>query len=390
QIYTNPSARTWVSNPPPSNASEIKAFYTSLPNFASTSLIPLPALAKELGLKTVYVKAETSRLGLPSFKLLGVSWAIRQAIIQRASLSPFASLSDLRAAVTKHGIRLCAATDGNHGRAVARMSSLLGVKEVKIFVPKGLDESIVKSIEGEAEGVEVLVVEGCYDDSVRVAHRWGEENEGGMLIEGTAFEGYEDVPKWTVQGYRSILYEIDSQLEGQVPDLVVAPVGVGSLAQAIVTHYKAPKPLTSSSSLSLKSNTSLTTSSNPTILTVEPLTAASLHASLHAGTSLTITTSPTIMTGLECGTISTVAWPILKEGVDVSVAVGDGEVHDAVEELETYGVQAGPCGAAALAGLRGVVGRCRGNGRAREVLGLGEEGVVVLICTEGRRAYVVP
>lgn len=73
------------------------------------------------------------------------------------------------------------------------MGKLLGVEEVKIFVPKGLDESIVRSIEGE--GADVVVVEGCYDDSVRVAHQWGEETEGGMLIEGTAFEGYEDVPK---------------------------------------------------------------------------------------------------------------------------------------------------------------------------------------------------
>ena len=72
---------------------------------------------------------------------------------------------------------------------------LLGVKEVKIFVPRGLNGSIVESIEMEGEGVEVLVVEGCYDDSVEVAHRWGKENEGGMLIEGTAFEGFEDVPK---------------------------------------------------------------------------------------------------------------------------------------------------------------------------------------------------
>ncbi|KAG4432904.1 hypothetical protein IFR05_011622 [Cadophora sp. M221] len=374
-IYTNPSARTWRSNPPPSNASEIQVFYTSLPNFAPTPLIPLPALATELGLKTVYVKAETSRLGLPSFKLLGVSWAIRQAIIQRTSLDPSAPLDELRKAVKEHGIRLCAATDGNHGRAVARMGILLGVEEVKIFVPKGLDESIIRSI--EEEGADVLVVEGYYDDSVRVAHQWGEDTQGGMLIEGTAFEGYEDVPKWTVQGYRSMLYEIDSQLGGQVPSVVVAPVGVGSLAQAIVTHYKEFKCPTFNESAS---------STQTAVLTVEPHSAASLHQSLKVGTSLTITTSPTIMTGLECGTISTAAWPILREGVDSSVTVGDVEVHDAILELERYGVGAGPCGAAALAGLRFVAG----DERTRKSLGLDGESVIILICTEGRRPYLVP
>lgn len=190
--YSNSSARTWTSNPPPSNATAIKDFYNTLPNFAPTPLVPLPSLAKELGLQNIYVKAETSRLGLPSFKLLGVSWAIRQSIIQCASLPPKACIPDLQCAVRKHGIKLCAATDGNHGRAVAKMGSLLGVREVRIVVPRGLDEAVIASI--ESEGARVDVVSGDYDESVRAAHRWGEENEGGILIEGTAFEGYEDVP----------------------------------------------------------------------------------------------------------------------------------------------------------------------------------------------------
>lgn len=174
-----------------------------------------------------------------------------------------------------------------------------------------------------------------------------------------------------------MLYEIDSQLGGQVPSIVVAPVGVGSLAQAIVTHYKTPNSAIPNSNLN---------STQTAVLTVEPHSAASLHQSLKAGTSLTITTSSTIMTGLECGTISTAAWPILKEGVDASVTVGDVEVHDAILELERYSVGAGPCGAASLAGLRLVAG----GERARKSLGLGGESVVVLICTEGRRPYLVP
>ncbi len=126
QIYTNPLAATYTSSPPPSNLPHILAFYNSLPSFAPTPLIPLPTLATSLGLKStsIYLKAETSRLGLPSFKLLGASWAIRQAVIQHACLPSSAGLEDLRTAVKEHGIKLCAATDGNHGRAVARMGGL--------------------------------------------------------------------------------------------------------------------------------------------------------------------------------------------------------------------------------------------------------------------------
>jgi diaminopropionate ammonia-lyase len=163
-----------------------------------------------------------------------------------------------------------------------------------------------------------------------------------------------------------MLLEIDEQLNGVIPTVIVTPCGVGSLAQAIVTHYK--------------------TGSVPqtAVLTVEPQTAGSLHESLKAGKSLSISTSSSIMTGLECGTISCAAWPILKEGVNVSVTVSDWEAHEAVLELDRMGIKAGPCGAAALAGLRFVASK------ERQVLGLDGEAVVVLICTEGTREYTVP
>jgi diaminopropionate ammonia-lyase len=163
-----------------------------------------------------------------------------------------------------------------------------------------------------------------------------------------------------------MLLEIDEQLNGEKLTVIVTPCGVGSLAQAIVSHYK-------------------TGSVPPTaVLTVEPQTAGSLHESLKAGKLLSISTSSSIMTGLECGTISSAAWPILKKGVDVSVTVSDWEVHEAVLELEREGLKAGPCGAAALAGLRFVVSKYR------TVLGLDREAVVVLLCTEGERDYAVP
>jgi diaminopropionate ammonia-lyase len=155
-----------------------------------------------LGVKNVLVKAETDRLGLPSFKMLGASWAVRQAVIQRCCLKGDVGLEDLRKGVKEFGIRLCAATDGNHGRAVARMGRELGVEETRIFVPRGIEEGVIRAIRGE--GAEVVEVEGCYDESVRVAHAWGEEMRGGMLIEGTAFEGYEDVPRVRVLPLREL------------------------------------------------------------------------------------------------------------------------------------------------------------------------------------------
>jgi hypothetical protein len=161
-----------------------------------------------------------------------------------------------------------------------------------------------------------------------------------------------------------MLHEIDTQLSKQKPTVIITPVGVGSLAQAIVMHYKDGSGVTS-------------------VVTIEPDTAGSLYKSLRVGRSLSIKTSSSIMTGLECGTISSAAWPLLKAGVDVSATVSDFEVHEAIEYLGLNGVKAGPCGAAALAGLR----RLASESSASE---LNENSIVVLLCTEGSRRYKIP
>jgi diaminopropionate ammonia-lyase len=192
-IYYNPTARSCKAPGTKDNSVELQAWYSSLPDYAPTKLVPLPDLAAELGIRSVYVKAETSRLGLPSFKMLGASWAVRQAIVHSAKLSKSASIDDLRRAIKENGIRLCAATDGNHGRSVAFMGRLLGVEEVRVFVPSGLDEKIIASIADE--GADVVVTDGDYDHTVRTAHRFGEDTEGFILIEAVAYEGYEDIPR---------------------------------------------------------------------------------------------------------------------------------------------------------------------------------------------------
>lgn len=146
------------------------------------------------------------------------------------------------------------------------------------------------------------------------------------------------------------------------------PVGVGSIAQAVTQHFKDERR----------------TAGHAKVVTVEPTTAASLKTSLDSGMISTIPTEDTIMCGMNCGTVSTTAWPILKKGVDASVAVTDVEAHQAVEDLRALGVGAGPCGAATLAALRRAV-LDRGVD-----LGLDQNSVVVLYCTEGPREYEVP
>lgn len=335
--YCSPSARAWTAPEPWNDA---LAFHQSLAGYAPTPLVDLPELAAELEVGQVLVKDESARLGLPAFKVLGASWACRQVLRQHP------------------GAILVTATDGNHGRAVARMAAHFGVDAV-VFVPAVMRPDTARRI--EAEGATVEWVDGDYDTAVREAAKYADARSRCALVQDTAWDGYEQVPAWIVEGYQTLLAEVDNQL-GHRPDLVAVPVGVGSLAEAVVRHYRAPDK------------------SHPSVLSVEPDTAACLLASLDAGRPVTVRTASTVMAGLNCGTVSSAAWPVLRAGCDAAVAVTDAATLQAVEDLADLGVSSGPSGAATLAGVR----RALSSEGGRAALALDTDAVVVLLSTEGR------
>ncbi|MFC0597588.1 diaminopropionate ammonia-lyase [Streptomyces palmae] len=352
--FAQPGARTWRCEPAPVDA---RGFHASLPAYAPTPLIELPALAEELGVSRVFVKDESCRLGLPAFKALGASWAVHRTLAERA-----ASGSETGP------VTLVTATDGNHGRAVARMARLLG-QPAHIFVSYAVHPRAVAAI--AAEQAKVTEVSGPYDEAVRQAAE-AAAAPGAVLVQDTAWAGYERIPSWIVEGYSTLCAEIDEQLAaaGAVrgPDLVSIPVGVGSLAQAVVTHYRSrPSGRTAA------------------LLSVEPETAAGVLASLIRGEAVSVATGETIMAGLNCGTPSALAWPYLRSGLDAAVAVPDAGSARAAADLAALGVASGPCGAASLAGVRAAF-TGEGAEERRTALGLGATSVVVLLSTEGPAA----
>lgn len=186
-IYINPAARFWQHSL--NLDSRIIALHQSLPGFAPTPLISVESIAKEIGVKHVFVKQESSRAGLPAFKILGASWATYRSIARTVNRPIGVSLDDLGVAASNKGIKLFAATDGNHGRAVARMAKLLGL-ESDIFVPAILDRPTQDLI--TSEGARVVIIDGDYDYTVQQA-RFSSEVPGGLLIQDTAFEGYTEI-----------------------------------------------------------------------------------------------------------------------------------------------------------------------------------------------------
>jgi diaminopropionate ammonia-lyase len=294
------------------------AFHRSLPGYAPTPLVDARAAAAALGVARVWVKDESSRFGLPAFKILGASWAIHRALEERGDRP-----------------RIACATDGNHGRAVARVAREHGL-EATVFVPAGMIAARREAI--AAEGARVVVVEGSYDEAVEQA-----EATGALVIQDT---GDGPVPRWIVDGYGTIGAEIAVE-----PDVVALQIGVGSFAAAMVPRFAGAR-----------------------IVGVEPVAAACALASAVASEPVDVPgPHESVMAGLNCGRVSPVAWPVISRGIEAFAAVSDERAREAVELLGRDGVVAGESGAAGLAGLLAF----------REELRLRADDVVLVVNTEG-------
>lgn len=218
-------------------------FHRRLPGYVETPLADAPGIADALGVGQVLVKDESSRLGLPAFKVLGASWAAYRALEERMPEGAFGdweTIEELKERIEPlRPLNLVAATDGNHGRALARVAGLLGLG-AKIFVPTGMAAARREAI--AAEGAEVVVVEGTYDEAVERSA--AEEGEHGLVVSDMSWPGYERVPSWVIEGYSTLLWEVDDELERRGepdPDLVVAQVGVGAFAAAVTRHFRSPQ-----------------------------------------------------------------------------------------------------------------------------------------------------
>ncbi|EXJ89812.1 hypothetical protein A1O3_02879 [Capronia epimyces CBS 606.96] len=365
EIYHNPEARAWKYTYD-TDIRLAQAFHRRLPGYQESPLVPLPELAEQLGIRAVFVKDESSRLGLPAFKILGASWGTFRAVAEQTILPLDSSLEELASAAHRVNTVLFAATEGNHGRAVARMGKILDVP-VHIFMSRFASRETCQKIESEGAHVTVTVVAGTYDDAVTKAYDESRRVPNGLLIQDNAFEGYERVPAWIVEGYSTLLVEVEQQLQhqGLEASTIVTPIGVGSLGHAVVAHCKSG-------------------GKHINVLTVEPENAACLHHNLKAHKWFTIETSATIMNGLNCGTVSPISWPVFVKGVDASITISEVECHNAIQYLNAHGVNSGPCGAASLAAVR------KGATIDPKATGLAEDAVVVLLSTEGARNYPIP
>ncbi|KAK4890794.1 hypothetical protein LTR27_010495 [Elasticomyces elasticus] len=365
-VLENPhrKERTWPSH----DAAAVDSFHKTLPDYNQTQLHELTSVAAELGLGQVFLKDESTRFGLPAFKVLGASWAVHRAVCQRVDVKPEdVSVAELATLVKNRSLdlQLVTCTAGNWGRAVARIAKNLSIP-ARVYVPSYTSEQTKALISNE--GADVRVDSGkSFDDALASTQKDAEET-GALLVQDVTWEGYEEAPSWAVEGYGTMMQEVDRQVAeatgGKRPSLVVGSVGGGLWAQAVVTHYR---------------NIDAPTM----VVLVEADSCAGFKESLHCGENTFVQSGDTtIMEGLNNGSTIDTAWPLLRDGTDVAVVATDHEAHQDVQCLEKQGINAGPCGAATLVALRKV---CQADIKFNKA-----DTIAVLLSTEGNRLYRVP
>ncbi len=354
---------------------DIGEFHRSVPGYSPTPLVRLPCLAHKIGVQSILVKDESHRFGLKAFKAMGATYAIYR-FVKKVWENRFGVRFDVEnlydpALLSQLNLRpFCAATDGNHGRAVAWFANKIGQRAV-IYIPSCAVAARIDNI--RKEGAEVVVVDGDYDETLRRMARDAEE-QGWHIISDTSYPGYTEIPAWIMAAYTTMFREIDHVLDegGEPsPSHAIFQVGVGCFAGAAAWYYRQK-------------------SDPPLLIAVEPTEADCILESIrHGGGELRSSRGSlnTIMAGLNCGTPSLNAWPLIRDGFRLAVSVSDESSREAMRQYyhpvgDDPRIISGESGAAGLAAL---VALAAGDKLAeiRERVGIGRDSTILIFNTEG-------
>lgn len=355
---------------------KVRNFHNSFPEYKVTPLHSLVKMAKHLGVSNLWVKDESFRFGLNAFKVLGGSYAVGKYLAETLNVDiselSFERLRSIEVKEKLGEITFVTATDGNHGRGIAWAANQLGQKSV-VYMPKGSSEIRLNNI--KAEGAEASITNLNYDDTVRLASQKAEEN-GWVLIQDTAWDGYEKIPTWIMQGYGTIIDEAIEQISNagdSSPTHVFLQAGVGSFACSILGYLVEKLG-----------------DERPITVIVEPENAACLFKSMSAGDGKPHSVTGalnTIMAGLACGEPSTTSWGVLKDYADSFVSCPDYVAARGMRILASplgYDPQiiSGESGAVGI-GLVSLLSENNKYEDIKEKLKLNQDSKILIISTEG-------
>jgi len=353
-----------------------RSFHREIPGYKISPLKNLSSLAEMLHIGGIWVKDESSRLSLNSFKVLGGSYAIYRFLKKKVGMTNeelnYKQLISLEFRKKTGHITFATATDGNHGRGVAWAANKLGHKSV-IYVHENTSKPRIEAI--RSYGAEVKIINGTYDDAVSQINI-DAQNNNWEIISDTSWPGYQEIPTWIMQGYTTMISEIQEQFSAQGlirPTHIFIQAGVGALAASVIGHYQ-----------------SLLENNAPISIVVEPNNAACLFNSMKKNDGKPHNFPgklDTIMAGLACGDPSPIAWQILIEAADYFISAPD---YIAAKGMRVYAVPlredpfivSGESGAVTLSILMEIMENPELL-TLKEKLKLNKESQVLLINTEG-------
>ena len=354
------------------SAKKVQSFHASFPVYKETPLVELKHTAKSMGLGNIYIKDESYRFGLNAFKVLGGSYAIGNYLAKRLGKSitemPYEKLVSGEIKRELGDITFVTATDGNHGRGVAWTAKQLQQKSV-VYMPKGSAEERLMNI--RAEGADASITDLNYDEAVRLANSQAEQ-KGWVMVQDTAWEGYEDIPGWIMQGYGTMGYEAYMQLP-EKPTHIFLQAGVGSMAGAVAGFFA-----------------SVYGEDRPIITIVEPNKADCIYKTAEAADGkLHFVTGDmdTIMAGLACGEPCSIGWNVLRDYADNFISCPD---YAAAQGMRVLGnpeagdtkVVSGESGASAFGCIAEIM-RDKTLVELKNKLKLDENSKVLFFSTEG-------
>ena len=354
------------------SAKKVQSFHASFPVYKETPLVELKHTAKSMGLGNIYIKDESYRFGLNAFKVLGGSYAIGNYLAKRLGKSitemPYEKLVSGEIKRELGDITFVTATDGNHGRGVAWTAKQLQQKSV-VYRPKGSAEERLMNI--RAEGADASITDLNYDEAVRLANSQAEQ-KGWVMVQDTAWEGYEDIPGWIMQGYGTMGYEAYMQLP-EKPTHIFLQAGVGSMAGAVAGFFA-----------------SVYGEDRPIITIVEPNKADCIYKTAEAADGkLHFVTGDmdTIMAGLACGEPCSIGWNVLRDYADNFISCPD---YAAAQGMRVLGnpepgdtkVVSGESGASAFGCIAEIM-RDKTLVELKNKLKLDENSKVLFFSTEG-------
>jgi threonine synthase len=168
-----------------------------------TGLIECDRLARSLGLDSVYVKNEGQN-PTGSFKDRGMTVGITKAI--------------------ELGVKAVAcASTGNTSASLSAYASRAGIKSI-VFVPSG-KIALGKLTQAIIHGAHIVRLRGNFDDSLKVALEYTVSQRSVYLLNS--------INPYRIEGQKTLAYEIYHQLDGNIPDNIILPVGNAGNISAI-------------------------------------------------------------------------------------------------------------------------------------------------------------